>query len=164
MENYQKFTKLPEPDLKKVELNGLIANVLLVCTAFDKYNKVEVEKRIPDSIYALTDLNLLSQVLINLIKNALESFEENPPDHQIIRIQVVEEPSRIQIDVCNNGEVIAFELREQIFVPFFTTKENGSGIGLSLSKQIMLILGGDIILRANSRNETCFSISMNTGL
>jgi len=161
VENYRKFTKLPDPVFKKVELNGLIGNVLLVCAGFDKHKNIKVEEHIPDSIVAITDNNLLSQVLINLIKNALENFEEeDAPDHPLIKVKAKEEANRIRIDICNNGEGIPQELREQVFVPFFTTKENGSGIGLSLSKQIMLTLGGDIILHSNDRNETCFTISL----
>jgi nitrogen fixation/metabolism regulation signal transduction histidine kinase len=161
VENYRKFTKLPEPDLQKVELTKLIGDVLLVCSGFDNYHNVEVKEYLPDSIIAITDDNLLSQVLINLIKNALENFSETGAiDNPVIQIKVSEAANRIKIDICNNGEGIPPELREQIFVPFFTTKENGSGIGLSLSKQIMLILGGDIILRTDKRNFTCFTVSL----
>ena len=144
-----------------MKLNGLIGNVLLVCSGFDTHKNIKVEEHIPDSIIAITDQNLLSQVLINLIKNAQENFEEEAaPDHPMIRIKVTVEANRIRIDIFNNGEPIPQELREQIFVPFFTTKEKGSGIGLSLSKQIILKLGGDIILRSSDRDETCFTISL----
>ena len=161
VENYRKFTKLPDPDLHKVELTQLIRNVLLVCTGFDNYHKVKMEESLPDPIIAITDDNLLSQVLINLIKNALENFSENRTiENPIIKIKVSEILNQIKIEICNNGEGIPSELREQIFVPFFTTKEKGSGIGLSLSKQIMLILGGDIILRTDNRNFTCFTVSL----
>jgi signal transduction histidine kinase len=161
VENYRKFTKLPDPDLQKVELTQLIRNVLLVCTGFDNYHKVKVEESLPDPIIAITDDDLLSQVLINLIKNALENFSEKGSfDNSVIQVKVSVIANRIKIDICNNGEEIPPELREQIFVPFFTTKENGSGIGLSLSKQIMLILGGDIILRTDNRNFTCFTVSL----
>jgi signal transduction histidine kinase len=120
-----------------------------------------VEESLPDPIIAITDDNLLSQVLINLVKNALENFSENRTiENPIIKIKVSEVLNQIKIEICNNGEGIPPELREQIFVPFFTTKENGSGIGLSLSKQIMLILGGDIILRTDNRNFTCFTVSL----
>ena len=120
-----------------------------------------MKEYLPDSIIAITDDNLLSQVLINLIKNALENFSENGAiDNPVIQIKVSEVANRIKIDICNNGEGISPELREQIFVPFFTTKENGTGIGLSLSKQIMLILGGDIILRTDNRNFTCFTVTL----
>jgi two-component system nitrogen regulation sensor histidine kinase NtrY len=161
VENYRKFTKLPEPDVQKVDLTRLIGDVILVCSGFDNYHNVEVKEYLPDSIIAITDDNLLSQVLINLVKNALENFSENKAiDNPLIQIKVSELANRIKIDICNNGEEIPPELREQIFVPFFTTKENGSGIGLSLSKQIMLILGGDIVLRTDNQNFTCFTISL----
>ena len=161
VDNYRKFTKLPEPDLRKIELTKLIRDVLLVCSGFNHYKAVQVEEYLPDSITAITDDNSLSQVLINLIKNALENFRENSAiDNPIIQIKVGEDTNLIRIGICNNGETIPPELREQIFVPFFTTKENGSGIGLSLSKQIMLKLGGDIILRTDSRNFTCFTVSL----
>jgi two-component system nitrogen regulation sensor histidine kinase NtrY len=161
VENYRKFTKLPEPDVQKVDLTRLIGDVILVCSGFDNYHNVKVKEYLPDSIIAITDDNLLSQVLINLVKNALENFSENKAiDNPLIQIKVSELANRIKIDICNNGEEIPPELREQIFVPFFTTKENGSGIGLSLSKQIMLILGGDIVLRTDNQNFTCFTISL----
>ena len=120
-----------------------------------------MEEYLPDSIIATTDGNLLSQVLINLIKNALETYSENTSvEKPVVQIRLTEEREGIKISVCNNGEEIPAELREQIFVPFFTTKENGSGIGLSLSKQIMLKLGGDITLGTNSRHFTCFTLSL----
>ncbi|KPL14472.1 MAG: hypothetical protein AMS26_10615 [Bacteroides sp. SM23_62] len=161
VDNYRKFTKLPEPDLQKVDLIKLISKVLMVCSGFKNFDEVQVEEHLPDSLFTITDDNLLSQVLINLIKNALENHGENRTiENPIIQIKASKETDRIKIDICNNGDEIPPELREQIFVPFFTTKENGSGIGLSLSKQIMLKLGGDIILRTNSRNFTCFTISL----
>ena len=64
------------------------------------------------------------------------------------------------MDICNNGEPIPPEIREQIFIPFFTTRESGTGIGLSLSKQIMLKLGGDIALGPDDAGYTCFSLSL----
>ncbi len=161
VENYRKFTKLPDPNFKKIELNQLLENVLLACSGFENYHAVKVEQHLPESIMVLTDDNLLSQVLINIIKNALENFSEDESiENPLIQIKAGEDENRVKIEICNNGEEIPPELREQIFVPFFTTKENGSGIGLSLSKQILLILGGDIILQTESRSRTCFNISL----
>ncbi len=161
VENYRKFTKLPDPDLKKVDLTILIGDVLLVCSGFDNYHKVKVEEYLPGPLMAITDDNLLSQVLINIIKNALESFgEQETLQDPFIKIKLGKDADRIRIDICNNGKTIPPELREQIFVPFFTTKEKGSGIGLSLSKQIMLKLGGDIMLRTDNRKFTCFTLSL----
>jgi nitrogen fixation/metabolism regulation signal transduction histidine kinase len=161
VENYRKFTKLPEPDFQKTDIADLIGKVLLVCSGFDNYTRIQITEQLPDALMAITDENLLSQVLINLIKNALESFDEiEAIENPIIQIRVGEETARIKIDICNNGKEIPSELREQIFVPFFTTKENGTGIGLSLSKQVMLKLGGDIKLGTNRQGFTCFTISL----
>ncbi len=161
VDNYRKFTKLPEPELQKVDLVELIGKVLLVCSGFSNFSEVQVEEYLPASLMVFTDENLLSQVLINLIKNALETYnEEHTIEKPLIQIRVSEPTNRPQIDICNNGEQIPPEIQEQIFVPFFTTKENGSGIGLSLSKQVMLKLGGDIILRPDRPGFTCFSVSL----
>lgn len=161
VDNYRKFTKLPEPEFHEVDLSTLVSQVLLICSGFEGYKEVQVEASLPDSCMISTDDNLLSQVLINIIKNALETIRENKTnDNPLIRIKIREEARLVSIDIVNNGEEIPPELREQIFVPFFTTKENGSGIGLSLSKQVMLKLGGDIQLRADIRDATCFSISL----
>ena len=161
VDNYRKFTKLPEPDLGKVDLVELIGKVLLVCSGFRSFNMVKVEEYLPRSLVVITDEDLLSQVLINLIKNALETYdEENAIEKPLIQIRLSEHPNRVRLDICNKGEQIPPEIQEQIFVPFFTTKENGSGIGLSLSKQVMLKLGGDILLRPDYPDFTCFSISL----
>jgi len=161
VDNYRKFTKLPEPDLRKVDLTRLIGDVLLVCSGFENYKAVRVEEYLPDSLITVTDGDLLSQVLINLLKNALETYGDHDTiDSPVIQIRVSKGAGRNTIEICNNGEVIPPEIREQIFVPFFTTKEGGTGIGLSLSKQIMLKLGGDISLHTNSRNFTCFTVSL----
>ncbi len=139
----------------------LIGKVLLVCSGFKNFENVKVEEYLPGELMVTTDENLLSQVLINLIKNALETYDEdNPIEKPVIQIRARERMSHVQINICNNGEQIPPEIQEQIFVPFYTTKENGSGIGLSLSKQVMLKLGGDIILRTDNPDYTCFSISL----
>jgi two-component system nitrogen regulation sensor histidine kinase NtrY len=161
VENYRKFTKLPDPDFKKVDLTRLIGDVLLVCSGFDDYHQVKVEESLPDSVMANTDDNLLSQVLINIIKNALENIgEQEAGQNLLIKIKLGKDTNHIKIDICNNGRAIPPAIREQIFVPFFTTKESGTGIGLSLSKQIMLKLGGDIKLNPDKQNLTCFTISL----
>jgi nitrogen fixation/metabolism regulation signal transduction histidine kinase len=161
VENYRKFTKLPDPEWKKVELAEFISGILLICSGFKNYHQVKILEQLPEQIQVLTDENLLSQVLINLLKNALESFSavEEIKD-PLIQIKASPVGKFVQMDVCNNGAPIPPELREQIFVPFFTTKEKGTGIGLSLSKQIMLKLGGDILLKSEPRKLTCFRISL----
>lgn len=101
--------------------------------------------------------NQISQVLINLVKNALQANEKNPEG----KIQIAagfNSDHHPEIRVTDNGPGIPDEILEQIFVPFFTTRENGSGIGLSLSRQIMRLHGGSLQVRSIHGKETVFSM------
>ena len=159
VENYRKFTKLPEPDITETDLIPVIENNLTAAAAFRGFNTVKIEKHLPRQLKVSTDKKLLSQVITNLLKNAVEALTEHQVNNPVINIRVSESGGLVQIEVANNGPAISAELREQIFVPFFTTKENGSGIGLSLSKQIMLSMGGDIVLNPETAN-TSFIITL----
>jgi two-component system nitrogen regulation sensor histidine kinase NtrY len=97
----------------------------------------------PPDLELFGDEGQVSQVLINLIKNALEANESNPEGkiRVIARMNGSQHP---EICVADNGPGIPEEIIDEIFVPFFTTRENGSGIGLSISKQIMRLHGGSL--------------------
>lgn len=81
---------------------------------------------------------------------------ENPE----LRIRLKQAENTVSIEIENNGPSIPPEIKEQIFIPFYTTKEEGSGVGLSLSKQIMLKMGGDVLLYTTKENLTLFVITM----
>jgi len=161
VENYRKFTRLPEPDFRDTDLVELLEKVRLVCTGLEGFTSTRVIEDFPDACPVRTDEDLLSHVLINVIKNALESFSGSGDGAgRELRLRLVPGEPDISLDICNNGEPIPPELREQIFIPFFTTRESGTGIGLSLSKQIMLKLGGDITLGPADSDYTCFTLSL----
>jgi PAS domain S-box-containing protein len=158
VENYRKFTKLPEPHYKDVNLSSLIESNLIAASAYPDFDTIKIDKSIPVDISCSTDEKLLSQVILNLLKNAVEVLTiEKTPDPQI-KIRLLKNDNSVTIEISNNGPQIPPELKEQIFIPFFTTKENGSGIGLSLSKQMVLQMGGDIILKTGKYLQTTFSI------
>jgi nitrogen fixation/metabolism regulation signal transduction histidine kinase len=161
VENYRKFTRLPEPDFRDTDLVELLRKVRLVCSGLEGFASTKIIEDFPETCPVRTDMDLLSHVLINVIKNALESFPEpiEGADHQL-RLKLIPGQPDIRLDISNNGEPIPRELREQIFIPFFTTRESGTGIGLSLSKQIMLKLGGDITLGPADSAYTCFSVNL----
>jgi signal transduction histidine kinase len=104
------------------------------------------------------DQNLISQVLINLLKNALEANESNEKAKICI---VVSEGSNGHHKICvsDNGPGIPEENIDEIFVPFFTTRQNGSGIGLSISRQIMRVHGGNLKVKSVPDKETVFCLS-----
>ncbi len=146
---YRDYTKLPEPNFEAVYLRKLIDEVVtLVEREFQKYDialRVETNEAPDESL--LVDHKLISQVLLNLLKNAKEALEKtiNP----VVLIQLTRNDITWLITVSDNGSGIPEELRDDIFVPFFTTKKRGTGIGLSLSKQIVKAHGGDLTLAAS---------------
>lgn len=161
VEHYRKFTRLPEPDFRDVDLVELLKKVRLVCSGLEGYASTRIIEDFPATCPVRTDMDLLSHVLINVIKNALESFPApgDESEHEL-RLKLSPGQPDIRLDISNNGEPIPAELREQIFIPFFTTRESGTGIGLSLSKQIMLKLGGDITLGPSDSAYTSFSLNL----
>jgi len=161
VENYRKFTKLPEPQFKEVNLCGIIESNLITASAYPGFDTIRIEKHIPKDIIFSTDEKLLSQVILNLLKNASEALSENTINPRII-IKLLQMESAVKIEITNTGPQIPPEIKEQIFIPFYTTKEGGSGIGLSLSKQIILQMGGDINLTAGQENYTTFSVLLNS--
>ena len=163
VENYRKFTKLPEPQFKEVNLSRILESNLITASTYPGFNIIKIEKIIPRDIMFSTDEKLLSQIILNLLKNASEALSENTTNPHII-IKLVRMGSAVKIGITNNGPQIPPEIKEQIFIPFYTTKENGSGIGLSLSKQIILQMGGDINLTTERENQTTFSIILNSEL
>ncbi len=161
VENYRKFTKLPEPHLKEVNLSVIVESNLLAAKAFPGFDKIKIIKEIPGDFLFVTDEKLQSQVITNLLKNALEALSSDDTENPTLMIKQWQTDRTMRIEFTNNGPAIPPELREQIFVPFFTTKENGSGIGLSLSKQIMLTMGGDILLNSKKEGWTTFTVVLN---
>ena len=109
-------------------------------------------------IMVCADEILLSQVLINLLKNAMQALEGQKDGK--IYMDVDAEKNQLLIRVTDNGPGIPSELAEDVFVPFFTTKATGSGIGLSLSRQIIRMHGGELSVVSQPYRKTVFTISL----
>lgn len=159
VESYRKLTRVPEPEKKKFKVSELIDRVKVLYDSLEKNNKIRFSVSVmnPDLEF-FADQNLISQVLINLLKNAVEANENN--DEAKILIAVNESFNwHHEICIIDNGPGIPAENLDEIFVPFFTTRENGSGIGLSISKQIMRVHGGNLKVRSVPGKETAFCLS-----
>jgi len=159
VDSYRKLTRIPEPDRQIFRAAELLDRVRVLYNSLDNSNNTELEVSIQDpdlEIYA--DKNLISQVLINLVRNALESNTGNPAG----KIKIIggkDLNNRPEICVIDNGPGIAEEHLDEIFVPFFTTRQNGSGIGLSVSRQIMRVHGGNLKVRSVPGKETSFCLT-----
>ena len=158
VESYRKLTRVPKPDQKIFKVEELVNRMKVLYSSLENSDRVKLAVAVnPPELELFADENLISQVLLNLLKNALEAL--NGRTDGLIRIMVkVGKNNRPEIMVTDNGSGIPDEIMEQVFVPFFTTRENGSGIGLSLSRQIMRLHGGSLQVRSVPGKETVFSM------
>ena len=154
VETYRQLSGVARPVRKAIDLKELMAGVIALnsefaanCGAICKYRPEE------DDLMIYADEGQISQILINLIKNALQAGAK----HIDISARMGKDDEVI-IDVANDGTPIPVSAQEQIFVPFFTTKKEGSGIGLSISRQIMRNHNGTISLLRSDVNQTVFEL------
>jgi two-component system, NtrC family, nitrogen regulation sensor histidine kinase NtrY len=140
---YRKLTKVPPPRVEKVKAKSLIENVVKLMQSTISENHIKISYQInPEDLIIALDPNLIEQVLINLVKNAIEALSETK--NAKINITAGLENEHPYISISDNGPGIEPEIMDEVFVPFFTTREEGSGIGLSLSRQIMRLHNGSI--------------------
>ncbi|HBK30893.1 sensor histidine kinase [Limibacterium fermenti] len=141
--SYRKFTGVPKPQLKPVALSALIERAVALESPLFEEKGISVDRNVPpgDQLRSVDESQVM-QVLVNLLKNASEAIVAGKGGR--IKIELREEKDRFHVDVCNNGEPIAAEVLPNIFVPFFTTKNAGTGIGLSVSRYIMRLHGGNL--------------------
>jgi two-component system nitrogen regulation sensor histidine kinase NtrY len=159
VESFRKLTRVPEPEKKNFKVSDLISRVQILYSSLNKSDRVSLSVSLKDPEQEiLADQNLISQVLLNLVKNALEANEDNP-DGQIKIVTGTDTNNRPEICVIDNGPGIPEENIDEIFVPFFTTRQTGSGIGLSISKQIMRVHGGNLKVKSIPGKETVFCLS-----
>jgi two-component system, NtrC family, nitrogen regulation sensor histidine kinase NtrY len=155
--SYRKLTKIPELNISVVKINDIYRDVyqLMHKEAEDAGVRITVQEIDPGTEIS-ADKKLVEQILINLVKNAIECFDERPSRNVVMRIAENNGES-IRLQIANNGPAIPPEVMERIFVPFFSTKEKGSGIGLSFTRQVMRLHGGNIEVNS-SDYETVFSL------
>jgi two-component system nitrogen regulation sensor histidine kinase NtrY len=159
VESYRKLTRLSIPDKKVFKVADLLDRIKILYTSLEFSENVKLKIQVhPPEMEIFADENQVSQVLLNLVKNALQAYTFNP-DGKIQMIAEMNPDQHAEIRVIDNGSGIADEIIEQIFVPFFTTRENGSGIGLSLSRQIMRLHGGRLQVRSIPGKETTFTVT-----
>lgn len=159
---FRSLTKLPAPKFGEVKLSKLIDTIMRFRKA-DLYEKgITLKSTIEgEDLRLICDHSLIEQVLLNLVNNASDSLLEGTGiNEKIIEITgKTADNDHPRIMVRDNGKGIGDELLENIFIPFYTTRENGSGIGLSLARQIMKLHGGSISVMSKPGIETVFSLN-----
>ncbi len=158
VESYRNLTRIPKPEFKIFSIMQLFEDIRLLLK--QKFSDAGVELEIavmPHTLDLTADPELIEQVLINLLVNALHAVERCA--HPMVRMSArINERSRVVIQVADNGTGIMQEVQAKIFIPFFTTKQKGSGIGLSLSRQIMRLHGGSINVFSIPNERTVFTL------
>jgi len=159
VESYRSFLNLPPPDKALVPAQKIMNKVKVLLEQESKNGSITIETIInPEEIELFIDEKQISQVLVNLGKNAAQSLGEQ--ENGLIKITTATNSKGVKyIEVWDNGPGISPELIDEIFVPFFTTKKSGTGIGLSLSKQIMHLHGGNLIAHSVPPEYTSFVLS-----
>jgi len=159
VETYRNLTKIPKPNFAMVEMSNLLENVVTLMKKETSDNKIKLEYHIsPASIELQIDEQMISQVLINLIKNSIHALE-GMKNGQITIKGFYNKRGRPTIQIIDNGKGILKDVLDKIFIPFFTTKPSGSGIGLSLSRQILRLHGGTITANSLPKGATIFSLT-----
>lgn len=160
VEAYRNFTNIPQPEFVRVHMKEVINEVLnLVRTGIAKSHiKFSVSIN-PPNLMARLDPKLIEMVLINLLKNAVEAVEE-VPEPGISLLVYTNHEQRVLIDIIDNGPGIEREALGKIFIPFYTTKHHGSGIGLSLSQRIMQMHQGNLTARSKIGEGATFTLQL----
>ncbi|MEG2332915.1 MAG: HAMP domain-containing sensor histidine kinase, partial [Bacteroides sp.] len=159
VESYRRFTRIPSPEPSLFYLKPFLDRMIELARHQNNCShitfRVEIE---PDDLILYADENLITQVSVNLLKNAIQAIGTQP-DGVITLRAYGNAAEEVLIEFRNNGKPIPPDVAPHIFIPFFTTKEGGSGIGLSISRQIMRLSGGSIVLLPDK--ETRFVLTFN---
>ncbi len=157
-ETYRNLNKITTPNLKKIYVRDLFENLnQLMQPTLDQKN-IEMEIVLKDTDLVLeADTNLIEQVLINLVVNSIEAVKDRA-HARIVLSGFLASSGKVVIKVADNGVGMSEEVMDKIFIPFFSTKKSGSGIGLSLCKQIMMLHKGNIHIQSKEGLGTSFSL------
>lgn len=156
--SYRMINKVDHPDFKNVLLIDVFEEIYQLLEPTMLQKRIDVDIIIKDMRLLLyADRNLIAQVLINLLLNAMEAVSDC--DEPYISIAGKSQDGHVRIEVADNGKGMSTEIQEQIFTPFFTTRKTGTGVGLTLSKQIMLVHNGNIMVDSTEGKGSVFTLN-----
>jgi two-component system, NtrC family, nitrogen regulation sensor histidine kinase NtrY len=155
--NYRKLSKLPKPEIKPFETEEWIDQLRIVYSEKMTDNHIDFQICADPGIKQIVaDKKLINQVVVNLMNNAIDALKDKE-EERLIKLNIeMTRQNRVWICISNNGPVIPPEVQDKIFVPFFTTKEDGSGIGLSICQEIMKLHSGSLMVVSGPDTFTSF--------
>lgn len=157
-ETYRNLNKITKPNLKRIYVRDLFENLYQLMDPTLEQKNIEMDIVLKDpGLSVEVDPSLVEQVLINLVVNAKEALKDKP-DARIVLSGSINDKQKVLIKVADNGSGIPEDVLENIFIPFFSTKKTGSGIGLSLCKQIMMLHKGNIHVHSVVGEGTVFTL------
>ncbi|MCS5490138.1 sensor histidine kinase [Algoriphagus limi] len=159
--DFRSLAHIPAPKFSSIRLANLFDQLEVLFQHQLETHNIELLKELdPPELILFGDQTQIEQVLINLVQNAIQALEDS--ERKLIRLRAyIDEAGKIILEVCDTGKGIEEEALSKIFIPFFTTKKKGSGIGLSLSKQIMRRHKGNIQVRSQLGEGTTFKLIFN---
>lgn len=161
--DFRNMTRIKHPTMEETDISELIEHVLIILKPEIQASDVQVHASIKPGLRAPLDREQIEQVLINIVKNAVQALQASEKEYRNLTITGMPgEKGSTFISVADDGTGIDEEALKKIFIPFFTTKKQGSGIGLSLSKQIMRNHGGNIYAKSKIGEGTEFQLKFNS--
>jgi two-component system, NtrC family, nitrogen regulation sensor histidine kinase NtrY len=157
--NFRNFTQVPVLKPEKFSVQALFNDVIFLLADEFPSRQISIENIVlPAKLELFADRKLIEQVIINLVYNSMDALINKDKKHVYLKA-FKHLNNHLVIQVIDNGAGISGDITDKIFIPFFTTKERGSGIGLSFSKQIMQLHGGTIFARSMPDAETIFELT-----
>lgn len=158
VDDYRNLTRIPTPNFQTFKIDDLFGRITKLFNDRFQVRNIEFTTNAnPPGLELTADPDLIEQVIINLVMNSIGALTETSRPR--IRLSAkTDSRGGILIQVADNGQGIPEELQEKIFIPFFTTRKEGSGIGLSLSRQIMRAHKGNIAVSSSAGEETVFTL------
>jgi nitrogen fixation/metabolism regulation signal transduction histidine kinase len=159
--DFRSLAHIPAPKFSSIRLSQLFDQLQVLFHHQLENKGITFRKELdPEELILFGDQTQIEQVLINLVQNAIQAVEDS--EQKLVRLRAfIDEAGKIILEVCDTGKGIEEEALSKIFIPFFTTKKKGSGIGLSLSKQIMRRHKGNIQVRSQLGEGTTFKLIFN---
>lgn len=156
---YKDFAKNPDLNISDLNLNELVKRVLKLFQKDIESENIELKTELSsETVMVSADYDLMEHVVINMIKNAIEALKES--EKRILSIIITKSDRQAHLKIIDNGPGISATALDKIFVPFYTTKKQGSGVGLSLARKIIKMHNGNLLVKSIPNEYTCFTLEI----